>query len=203
MIINNQMQLLALNEIADVSIGLTMRGTDASRRVVGEGELLLRISDLTEDGKICIAKPTYVSAEGVSLEKYRVQAGDILVANRGSRMTAAIAPPDLKAVAGGQLFMVRLKSGRVIAEYLHWYLNLPKTQELLLSRTRGSYVKTLSIRVLKEDLKIPVPSLETQRKVIELASLAARERELVSLIAEKRQQFLDVAMEKMVTEVSN
>ena len=38
-----------------------------------------------------------------------------------------------------------------------------------------------------EDFEIPVPDLETQQRIVELARLQAKEKELYQAIAEKRQ----------------
>ncbi len=38
-----------------------------------------------------------------------------------------------------------------------------------------------------EDFEVPVPNIDTQRKIVELAKLQTREKELYLAIAEKRQ----------------
>lgn len=174
-----------LSHLAEIRTGLTLRGPDASRRTDKEGLHLLRISDITEDGQLEITSPHLLDRALGDDPRYRVAAGDILIANRGTRMTAALVPEGLDAIASGQLFIVRPQSDRITPEFLHWFLNLDTTQDRLHSEARGSYVQTLSISVVR-DLPIPLIPLELQTKLCALANLARRERELLRLLVEKR-----------------
>lgn len=178
-----------LSDLADIRTGLTLRGPDASRRTDKEGLHLLRISDITEHGRIEIESSHLLDRALGDDPRYRVAPDDILIANRGTRMTAAFVPEGLEAIASGQLFIVRVTSQQVTPEYLHWFLNLAKTQALLSSHARGSYVKTLSISVVRR-LPVPVIPLELQAKLCALSDLAARERELLRILAEKRELLL-------------
>ena len=42
-----------------------------------------------------------------------------------------------------------------------------------------------------EDFEIPIPDLETQHRIVELAKLQAKEKELYQAIAEKRQLLIN------------
>lgn len=187
--------------LSDIRTGLTLRGADASRRTDKGGLQLLRIGDITEDGHIVIENAHLVDRALGGDPRYRVSPNDLLVANRGTRMTAALVPDGLAAVASGQLFIVRPHSDLVTPEYLHWFLNLPSTQEHLRSHARGSYVKTLSIAVLK-DLAVPVLPIELQHRVCELAALASRERDLLERIAEQRQLLVQGTFQNILKEFS-
>lgn len=188
---------LRLKEIADIRVGSTLRGKDASLKIDEAGLPLLRISDLSQSGQIQIQNPHLVSRESVK-PQFRVQPDDILVANRGVRMTAAIVPPELNAYIGGQLFYLRLKSDKLTPRYLHWFLNLASTQQFLRSLTKGSYVKNLSIANFKE-LPIPLPSLDVQQQIVQMAELARREQALVQKISEKRAIYSEAALQKLAT----
>jgi restriction endonuclease S subunit len=174
-----------LSHLADIRTGLTMRGPDASRRTDKEGLHLLRISDITENGRIEIASPHLLDRALADDSRYRVARNDLVIANRGTRMTAALVPEGLEAIASGQLFIVRPHSDRITPEFLHWFLNLATTQDRLRAQSCGSYVKTLPVTALRE-LPVPLIPLELQTKLCALADLARRERELLRLLAEKR-----------------
>lgn len=189
----------SLYEIADVTTGLTLRGADASRRIVEGGPHLLRISDITEAGEISIADIHPVDPDLVSDDRHRVRADDILVANRGSRLTAARVSEEIDAVAGSQLFVIRPQPSMVLPAYLQAYLNMPSTQDNLRSHARGTYVPTLSISVLRH-LQIPQPPLETQRKIAELSQLAAEEQQLIAALAAKRSQLISHSINLIVTQ---
>lgn len=190
---------LRLQDIADIRVGATMRGKDASRKTEEAGLPLLRISDLSQDGRVELSEsPHFIAADSVK-SQFRVRPDDILVANRGVRMTAAIAPQGLEAFIGGQLFYIRVKRGNLSPRFIHWFLNLGSTQQALLSQTRGSYVKNLSIKTLRE-LEIPAPPPELQEKVVALARLAGEEQALLQQIAEKRALHMEAALKRAVSE---
>ncbi len=194
------MQLL-LDEIADVRIGLTLRGTDAAKRTVVEGPHYLRISDLSEDGNLKIHEIHPIDPMLDADQRHRVKAGDIVLANRGSRMTAVLIPKNLDAVASSQLFVIRLKSPTVHSSFLHAFLNLQSTQEHLRSHARGTYVQTLSISVLRS-LQIPFLPLEIQQKIASLSELAEEERRLTAELSQKRTQFLNQSLTRLLSNPS-
>jgi hypothetical protein len=189
---------LRLQEIADIRVGATMRGKDASRKIDEAGLPLLRISDLTQDGRIQLGESPHLIPRDGAKSQFRTRSEDILVANRGVRMTAAIAPENLEAFIGGQLFYIRIKRGNLSPQFIHWFLNLASTQQTLLSQTRGSYVKNLSIKTLR-NLEIPAPPPELQEKVVALAQLALEEQALLQQIAEKRALYMEAALKQAVS----
>lgn len=132
---------LRLQDIADIRVGATMRGKDPSRKTEEAGLPLLRISDLTQDGRIEFSESPHFIARDSVKSQFRVRPDDILVANRGVRMTAAIAPENLEAFISGQLFYIRVRRDNLSPQFIHWFLNLASTQQTLLSQTRGTYVK--------------------------------------------------------------
>lgn len=191
-----------LEEIADVTIGLTLRGKDASSRDFKEGVHLLRISDISLSGEIQIDSPNLVGVSRESEKKYRILPNDILVANRGSRMTAAIVNAPLNAIAGGQLFAIRIKPEfrvEVHPGFLHWFLNHEQTQLYFLSIARGSYIKTVSVKQIRK-MKIEVPSIGTQKKIIGISELVAREQKLSERLSEVRQQYFNTLMFRKLNE---
>lgn len=121
-----------------------------------------------------------------------------MLANRGTRMTAALIPENLDAVASSQLFVVRLKSPKILPTFLHAFLNLQSTQEHLRSHARGTYVQTLSVSILRS-LPIPLPPLETQQKIASLSQLAITERQLVAALNRKRAEFLEVSLSRLLS----
>lgn len=194
------MQLL-LDEIADVRMGLTLRGADAAKRTAVEGPHYLRISDLSEGGKLVISEIQPIDPALDADQRHRVKAGDIVLANRGTRMTAALVPENLDAVASSQLFVVRLKSPKILPTFLLAYLNLNNTQEHLRSHARGTYVQTLSIAILRS-LEIPLLPLETQQKIASLSELADEERRLIAELSQKRSQFLNQSISRLLSNPS-
>jgi hypothetical protein len=191
------MQLL-LDEIADVRTGLTLRGADAATRTVAEGPHYLRISDLSDSGKLNITETQPIDPALDPEHRHRVRVADILMANRGTRMTAVLVTEDIDAIASSQLFIIRLKSHQISPAYLHAFLNLHMIQEFLRSHARGTYVQTLSIGILRS-LSVPLIPLEDQHKIATLNELAHEEACLTKELSEKRLQFVNLSLSRLLS----
>ena len=121
-----------------------------------------------------------------------LQPGDLLLVARGNRYYAACldAVPGL-AVCGPHLFHLRLKSAlAVLPEFLAWQINQRPFQRELRKVAEGS--SQLSIRRPElEVLQISVPSMPIQKKVVQLARLALRERGLLTSLIRNRERQLE------------
>lgn len=184
-------QLTKLGEVADIQLGITLRGSDASRHDPAGTHRLIRISDLSDDGSVSFGEPSLIKLSPTDANRYEVKPGEVLLAARGTRMTAAVFyGGDGPCVVGGQFLVIRPRNHAIEPEYLRWYLNLPSIQEKLLSFARGSYVRSLPAKDLVE-LEIPLPPLAHQHAVAELNRLRIREKELMLRLAEKRGTYVD------------
>lgn len=111
-------------------------------------------------------------------EKHLLKKGDILFASKGTKNFAAVYEdhnPD--AVASTSFFVIRLKVNQIIPEYLAWFLNQPSTLKYLKERAIGTTTPSISKAVL-DQLEIPAPNLEKQKKIIALANLLNQEKSL-------------------------
>lgn len=117
--------------------------------------------------------------------------GDILFRARGLFHTAAVVTEGVNnAVVAAPLMLIRVTSPKVLPEYLRWFINHPRTQEVLKNLAAGSYVRTLN-KAAVSNLEVPLPSLERQRQIVEIAELSQREKSLLAAIAERRARLLD------------
>ncbi len=167
-----------LQNLAHVQLGVTLRGRDASRPCPGGKLQLIRIGDLTPEGRIETPVPLLIGLEPDSVRDYLLEPGDILVANRGQRATAALFLQENPAIVGTQFAVIRPKRDRILNDYLQWYLNRPEVQTALLSKARGTYVRAVPVTELRE-LDILVPPLAVQRQLVELEALHQTEMNLV------------------------
>jgi hypothetical protein len=181
--------LLPLANLADVSSGLTLRGSDAAKAAADGNYHLLRIGDLREDGCIQIDAPAKIKIDPNVGAKHRLRVGDVVVACKGSRATAAVFDSSFPTVAGGQFFVVKQKTDRLLPGYLRWYLNLSETQSRLMESARGSFVQAVPVAAMRE-FEIELPSLEMQHRIVRLHELHNEEQRLMKLIAAKRSQLV-------------
>lgn len=184
-----------LREIAEIVVGITLRGADASRHDPAGTHQLIRISDVSEDGVLQVAEPRLLKLDSETARRYTLRAGEVLVAARGTRMTATVFDGAYQAVAGGQFLVVRPQVGALRPDYLRWFLNLPSTQEQLVARARGSYVRSLPAKALGT-LDIPLPTVPRQCMISELDSLRLREKELMAQLAGRRAFYFDQSLVK-------
>ena len=179
----------ALQNVADVRLGITLRGADAARHVQDGSHQLLRIGDLSDEGELRIATPNLIRLSQADADHFGLREGDVLLAARGTRMTAAVFRGGFAAVAGSQFCVIRVKQN-VLPAYLYWFLNLPETQEKLAAGARGTYVKSLPASTLRE-LKIPVLPLPKQKAIAELHELRLSEKRLVAELLNLRARIID------------
>ena len=124
------------------------------------------------------------------LERHLLQKGDLLFAGKGTTYLCKVFDLDIPAIASTTLYVIRLTSKDVLPDYLCWYLNQPSVMAVMKAQQVGSGTPLIRKQVV-EDFEIPVPDLETQQCIVELARLQAKEKELYQAIAEKRQLLIN------------
>ena len=185
------MNFSPLSELADVFTGITLRGESASKKDPNGTHRLIRISDISSDGVVGDGAPGRVLVDGKDTDRYTLRPGDVLVAARGSRLTAAVFDRAERAVAGSQFLVIRVlphHSG-LSPGFLAWYLNLPAVQEQLAAQMRGSYIRSLPASVLSR-LQVSVPDHRKQAAIVELTELQREENRLTKQIADRRAQLI-------------
>jgi hypothetical protein len=124
-----------------------------------------------------------------------LRSGDILFAFRGTRFFAVVLEDvPARSVASTQFMLMRVRDrGKVLPAFLAWQLNQSLAQRYFQLAAAGTAQRSLR-RDAIEAVTVVVPSLERQRSVMELVSLARREREAMEeLIRIREQQLAHVA----------
>jgi hypothetical protein len=177
-----------LDSIAEIRVGVTLRGRDATRPVL-EGPLhLVRIGDISREGQIVPESIIRIHpAESIGPDLLLKQ-GDVLVAARGTRNTAAVYNLKLPgAIAGAQFFVLR-PSGRVLPEFLAWYLRSDSVRRHFDNRRKGTYVQLIQRADLAE-IEVPLPPMDMQRRIVALSGLIEQEHALSTRLAELRSRY--------------
>ena len=179
-----------LNNIATIQTGVF------AKTAPNPDALYLQQSDFDSRGELRdTAQPTIATDN----PKHLLAAGDLLLASKGNNNMCVIVPRiEQKCVASPSFLVIRLHDkSAILPEFVAWYLNLPTTQNTLAVQARGTSIMSISKATLG-DLEIPVPSVERQKKYIELSKLQKRELQLYAAIAERRKQILDYKMIKNI-----
>ena len=166
-----------ISEIAEVVSGLYL--TAAPYGDVS----YLQIKDLLSESPEKTASKVTLSPKN---KRYLLAKGDLLFAGKGTTYLCKVFDLDIPAIASTTLYILRLTSKDILPAYLCWYLNQPSVMALMKAQQVGTGTPLIHKQVV-EDFEIPVPDLETQQRIVELARLQAKEKELYQAIAEKRQ----------------
>lgn len=151
---------------------------------------LIQMRDLGEDGVVRRNTLARFMPERAP-EPYVVREGDVLLQVRGMYHGAGVVRGlDERTLAGNHFYIMRPDTGRVLPEYLVWYINQPLAQSYLLKGTQGAGNVTVVPRAIFENLEIPVPPVSVQENIITLDRLCWRERQLSEQLQAKRTQWL-------------
>lgn len=184
--------IVAIADLATVRTGYPFRGPIAE--VHSGGVLVAQMKDVDPSAGLQWEAVVRTELTGRK-EPDWLQAGDILFVPRGQRFFASsIGPPPGLAVCGPHLVLLRLRPGaRVTSDFLAWQINQPPVQKQLRVAAEGT--NQLSVRITEiEGLRLAVPPIEQQLRIVGLADAAARERGLLTqLIANRERQLAAIA----------
>lgn len=177
-----------LDSIAEIRAGVTLRGRDATRPVLEGPIRLVRIGDISRDGRIAPESIIRIHpAESIGPDLF-LRPGDVLVAARGTRNTAAVFNLDLPgAIAGAQFFVLRPK-GQVLPEFLAWFLRSEPVSRYFDNRRKGTYVQLIQRADIAE-IEVPLPPMDEQRRIVAMADLVEQEHILSTRLAELRSRY--------------
>ena len=168
---------MRIMDIAEVHSGLYLT-------TVPQGDIAyLQMKDLLMDMP---EKAAFAVPFSPKLERHFLQKGDLLFAGKGTTYLCKVFDLDIPAIASTTLYIIRLVSKDILPDYLCWYLNQPSVMAVMKAQQVGTGTPLIHKQVV-ENFEIPVPEINTQRQIVELAKLQTREKELYQAIAEKRQ----------------
>ena len=183
---------LKIKQLATVQMGYSFRSRlEASRG----GEIaVIQMKDLLQDNTVGCKKLVKIEMETVK-KHHLSQKGDLVFRSRGQITTAAILLEDPgKAVVAAPLLRIRItKPDKILPEYLNWYISQRNAQIFLASRAKGTVQKMISKQTV-EDIEVYLPTLEKQQHIVDLANLSARERSILGMMAEKREQYISTIL---------
>jgi hypothetical protein len=185
-----------LKDIADFRVGYLFRGKvqpDPAGTV-----RVVQIKDVDAKRRINVADLDQVTID--KPEPYLVQPDDVLFLSRGHRQYATLVPEvEQNTIATGYFYILRPDERTVCPEYLAWSLNQPSFQESLRPFRRGTHIPMVS-RSDVENVRIQVPSLDVQRRIVKLNELLEHERRLVAAIQQKRSLLVRAISRKLSLE---
>jgi len=180
-----------LKDIAEIQIGYQCREklditSDGDHQVVQAKDI-----DQSNDHRLDPSNLYRITPKRPA-EKYAVRNGDVIFLSKGRRNYATFIEglsTDLKTIAAGYFFILRVKNKAVLPQYLRWAINQPPLQSYLQSIARGSGMPFIPKDAFSS-LEIDVPPVKIQNLIIRLHDLSLKENQLLTLIKNKRNALL-------------
>lgn len=186
--------MVTLSEIATIQQGLQFRrGLD---ELLPGTCRLIQIRDFDEQGELRAdwESGLFRFDPPSSIDRYLLEAGDVLFLARGLRNFAwAVPAPMPEVVAVGYFLIIRPDAARINPGYLAWYLNSEPTRaHLRNAAAQGTHMPVVN-RAAFEQLSIPLPPRAKQAAIAELEALRRREAGLLHRLEALRQSQLATA----------
>ena len=177
-----------LGDVCALRIGYTMRGR--VERVVEAGVRMVQMRDVPPNGAVdpaCLERLALARVPG----RHLVTEGDVLFRSRGESNTATALDARFRepVLAVAPLYVLRPEREVVLPEFLAWAINQPRSQRHFDRFARGTNMRMIPRDVLA-DLRIGIPDLAVQRRIVALDSLSRRERRLSVRVAEQRRRLM-------------
>ena len=143
-------------------------------------------------------KEIFTSAEKINA-KYLTQYGDVVVRLRAPSSAVYIEKEDVGLLIHSLLAVIRVDSKLINAKYLAYYINSHNAQRILKQDVKGTAIPMLKTKDL-EGLKISLPTLEKQNKLVQFLELADKERELLVKLAYEKEQLSQAILNNIIKE---
>ncbi len=183
---------MKLCEISQIQSGYLSRGSIKASEA--GSHFILQARDIDSELLSYKTESLVRIVPALSEKDWLLKKDDIVFMARGTRNYSVIIKDILDpTIAAACFFIIRCNEKEVLPDYLCWYLNQSPVEEYLHRNSgRGVHMPIVRRQVL-ENIELPVPSIETQYKIVELATLAKEEQNLYETLARKRKQFVTQA----------
>lgn len=132
---------------------------------------MLRMNNLTTDGKLDTSDLVYVRLSNEEFEKYRLQKGDLLFNRTNSYELVGkttLFELDEDYVFASYLIRFKLNPRLVDPRFVTYFFNTDESKDYLRKlASKGVSQSNINPTILKERFFVPVPPLQTQREIAE------------------------------------
>ena len=186
------MEKLRIGDVCDILSGYAFK----SENYVDSGIRIIRISNV-QKGHIEDNTPAFYPLDTKGLCKYMLEKGDLLMSLTGNVGRVAILEEELLPAALNQrVACLRLKSNRILKNYLFYVLNNNFFEQECIMASKGVAQKNISTEWLK-DYEIPLYALDQQDKIVALLNsvqnvMSNRKRQLEKLDELVKARFVEM-----------
>lgn len=181
----------SLKHLADIVFGVY-------EKPGGDGDVVYLQVKHFQDGELRQQNMDSFLDESKVGSQHLLRDGDVLFAGKGFRNFAwCFRATSLKAIASSAFFVIRSKSSSIHPEYLAAYLNLPFSQEYFQKLGAGVTIPSIRKGELAE-FGIPLPSMEIQHKIADIARLHREDMALSQQIIHQKERLYHTAVQQLV-----
>ena len=121
--------------------------------------------------------------EDHKLQNHYLKTEDILITAKGENYRAYVFKNEVSpAVASSTFIVLRdINAEKINPAYVAWFINHPRTQLYLSTKSKGSNIPYISKSVIAE-LEINIPSIDIQNRILEIQQLRTNEKKLMERI---------------------
>ena len=177
-----------LNEIATIQMGFSFR-SKLNQNEKGNVSII-QMKDFA-DGNLINCDYLLKIKDSKIKDSHLVKDKDIIFKSRGLSIESAIALNiSGKVIVAAPLFRIRVNdANNILPEYLNWYISQGNAQSFFRRMTEGSALKMVNKKSLG-DLEVEIPSLEKQKQIIELSTLANKEDAIMKELLNKKKKYI-------------
>lgn len=158
-----------------------------------DGVPMIRVTNITVDGRIDMNDVKYIPFDTPKLDEKRVKEGDVLMVQCGNTTgKIALVPQELKDYTYGSFsFAIRPKRNILLPEYLELVLRSEIGQMQIWRAINIATVRPNTSKPDVQNLLIPIPSLVEQKNIIEKVNKDRTKIEKMSKEIEKLSESID------------
>lgn len=178
-----------LGDMTDIHSGYLFKKEDKASSK--KGFYAIQPKDLTKSGRI--VWPNYQTPVTTEPQPvHYLRKSDVLFLSKMNPRPVFVEtqPEHSNTIASSHFFIIRPTSKEVLPEYLYWFLNQQDTRKYIRSVAAGSSILNVKKSDLQE-IQVPLPSLEMQKKIADLAALSERYKEIQQSLNEKTERLVE------------
>lgn len=190
---SNKLVAVKLSSIADIISGILFRTKIFFDKYGDYSVILMR--NINSDNSV-----NYNELVKTNIEKIKpaqlIRKNDILFRAKGNNNYASFIDRELEnTTTNTHFFIIRVKSTKILPEYLAWYINQKPAQTYFLKHSPGTVIPVITGKNLG-NLNVAIPSLSIQKKIVEVYKLSIREANLTKKILYKKKRLIETLLLK-------
>ncbi len=179
---------MRLADLTSISSGHPFRGKIPEKP--GSGIYAVQMKDVSAERGVCWDHAIETELIGKKKPDWLIT-GDILFVARGSRNYAALVGQSKgQAVCAPHFYILRVKEKSLLPDFLAWQLNQKPLQNYFDRTAEGSHTKSVR-RLILEETKISVPSIEKQKQILGLYKVLLHEKKIHAEMARNADKLMN------------